>query len=306
MTAFTMDQFAVFIAVVDCGGFASAARKLGRAQSAVTYAIKSLETQSGLVLFDRSSYRPALTDAGRTLLPKARRLLADLDDYGRHARAIAKGLEADLTVVTDEFAPLAPLAAALRELQTTYPSIHIRLMVLQPKEALEYVLKGQAHLGLLVKAAPFGTDYDTAHWDEHDLVAVAAPTHPLAHAIAPIAAEVLSDHMQVIWTPLSASPDSPDMGVHGLDRWHTTSLVAKHALLLAGAGWGSMPIHLVTDDIENGRLRRLELQSWEGSDRMPRYATAIVRLKKAVHGPGATLLFDALFRRRVGRAPDNR
>jgi DNA-binding transcriptional LysR family regulator len=119
-----------------------------------------------------------------------------------------------------------------------------------------------------------------------------------------MATEELARHMQVIWTPLSASPDSPEMGVHGLDRWHVTGLAAKRALLLAGIGWGSMPVHLVDDDIETGRLCSLDLQSWKGDDRMPRYAIAIVRLKKGVHGPGARLLSDAL--RRIGQVTEGR
>ena len=47
-----LDQLQVFIAVVDEGGFAAAARKLNRAVSAISYAISNLEAQLGLVLGD--------------------------------------------------------------------------------------------------------------------------------------------------------------------------------------------------------------------------------------------------------------
>ncbi len=49
--------------------FSAAARKLNRAQSAITYTVQALEAQTGTDLFDRSAYRPTLTPAGRALVP---------------------------------------------------------------------------------------------------------------------------------------------------------------------------------------------------------------------------------------------
>src|SRR5579863_2120874 len=97
MDALSLDQFAVFAAVVEEGSFAAAARRMNRAQSAITYAIQKLEEQSGLPLFDRSSYRPALTKAGEALLPRAQRILSDLDEYRLHARQMTKGLEDEVS-----------------------------------------------------------------------------------------------------------------------------------------------------------------------------------------------------------------
>ena len=62
--SYTLDQLLVFVTVADSGGFAAAARELGRAQSAVTYAIRALEQESGLLLFDRTGYRAALLSLG--------------------------------------------------------------------------------------------------------------------------------------------------------------------------------------------------------------------------------------------------
>jgi DNA-binding transcriptional LysR family regulator len=66
---------------VDEGSFSKAAKKLNRAQSAVTYGIRKLEAQIGLPLFDRAAYRPALTEAGRTLLLRARRIAKETNAF---------------------------------------------------------------------------------------------------------------------------------------------------------------------------------------------------------------------------------
>ena len=55
MDARTLDQIRVFLSVVDEGSFPKAAKSLQRAQSAVTYAIRKLEAEIGVPLFDRSA-----------------------------------------------------------------------------------------------------------------------------------------------------------------------------------------------------------------------------------------------------------
>ena len=92
MDALTLDQIQIFLAVVDEGSFSKAAKKLNRAQSAVTYGIQKLEAQIDLPLFDRASYRPTLTEAGRTLLSRARRIAEEANGFRESARSLASGV----------------------------------------------------------------------------------------------------------------------------------------------------------------------------------------------------------------------
>jgi DNA-binding transcriptional LysR family regulator len=71
LNGLTLDQCLVFTTVAAEGSFSATARRMNRAQSAVTYASQKLEAQLGLLLFDRSGYRPVLTEAGAALLPRA-------------------------------------------------------------------------------------------------------------------------------------------------------------------------------------------------------------------------------------------
>ena len=65
----SLDQIAVFLAIVETGSFAAAGRKLGRATSAVSYAIANLESQLDLQLFVRAgASKPRLTEARRAIL----------------------------------------------------------------------------------------------------------------------------------------------------------------------------------------------------------------------------------------------
>src|SRR6201995_761293 len=68
-------QLAVFVAVAEEGSFTRAADRLHVVQSAVSAGVRNLERELGASLFDRSTHRVELTNAGEALLPEARATL---------------------------------------------------------------------------------------------------------------------------------------------------------------------------------------------------------------------------------------
>lgn len=289
--------------MVDCGGFAAAARKLGRAQSAITYAIRGLEEQTGLVLFDRAHYRPALTDEGRALLPRARRIVEDLEDFHMHAEGFAHGVEAGLSIVVNNFSDMDLVIDGLDGLRKLFPSVRVKLIRKPFGEDIEMVRSGQAVLGVVAGISPLGSEFEARHLADSELVAVAAPEHPLAKLSGPIDLSQLGGQLQIVWTRArdASQTESADLGVHALDAWHVTELDVKLHMLRAGVGWGSMPGHMVREDVEAGRLCILQMESWEGRDRMPSFSNFIIRLKKMPLGPATRYLINALLEANAGR-----
>ena len=255
MDSLTLDQIRLFLAIVDQGSFSKAAKKLNRAQSAVTYGIQKLEAQIGIPLFDRTAYRTALTEAGRTLLVRARRIAEETNAFRDTARSLASGLEAELTIVLDSMFPMPPVVEALRAFTARFPSVPPRVYVQSLGAAAELVLDGTCMIGLLqlvfsdialLKRFPLLTI---------DLIPVAAPGHPLAEIDGPIETHVLHDHVQLVLTDRSALTAGRDYGVLSGRTWRLADLGAKQSMLLAGLGWGNMPAHLVETDIAQGRLK---------------------------------------------------
>ncbi|MFQ1701161.1 LysR family transcriptional regulator [Loktanella agnita] len=140
MDAITLDQCTVFLSIVEEGSFAAAARKLGRAQSAITYAIQKLEDQTGVLLFDRQAYRPTLTEQGRALLPRVRRVLDDVGEFRVQAQSMAQGVEAELALVVETFLPLSLIATALQKFQERYPMVQLRINAVPPMDAARQLL----------------------------------------------------------------------------------------------------------------------------------------------------------------------
>jgi DNA-binding transcriptional LysR family regulator len=255
MDSLTLDQLQIFLAIVDEGSFSKAAKKLNRAQSAVTYGIQKLEAQFDLPLFDRSAYRPELTEAGRTLLMRARRVCEEANAFRDTAHSLASGLEAELTIVLDSMFPMPALVEALRAFTVNFPSVPPRVYVQPLGAAVELILDGTAMIGLVplffsdippLKRFPLMTV---------ELVPVVAPDHPLAAIEGTIETYELHKHVQLVLTDRSAVTAGRDYGVLSGRTWRLADLGAKQSMLLAGLGWGSMPTHLVEDDLAKGRLK---------------------------------------------------
>jgi DNA-binding transcriptional LysR family regulator len=258
----TLDQIAVFLAIVETGSFAGAARKLGRATSVVSYAIANLESQLGVSLFTRAgASRPILTEAGRAMLPDSRRLSIALDGLLAKARGLTHGLEAEVSLVVDVMLPAKKLVRALDEFSRQFPTVALRLRVEALGAVTQQVLEGGAVFGVsgplelandLLTRGPAGSV---------KLVAVAAPGHPLAGLPGPISQSLARDHIQLVLTDRSALTAGRDFGVVAVKSWRLADLGAKHALLLAGLGWGNMPKSMVNDDLKRGRLVALPIET---------------------------------------------
>jgi len=262
----TLDQIRIFLAVADSGSFSKAAKRLKRAQSAVTYGIQKLEAQFGIPLFDRTAYRPALTEAGRALLPRARRIVEETNAFRDSARSLASGLEAELTIVLDSMFPIPAVVEALRAFSAKFPTVPPRIYVQSLGAAAELVLDGTCMIGLLplifsdvalLKRFPLFTI---------NLIPVVAPDHPLAAIERAIDTDVLQRHVQLVLTDRSSLTEGRDYGVLSGRTWRLADLGAKHSMLLAGLGWGNMPSHLVQNDIAQGRLKVIRPREFDSKD----------------------------------------
>ena len=258
MEALTLDQLRVFVAVADAGSFSRAAKTLHRAQSVVTYAIQKLENQAGVTLFDRSAYRPVLTEAGRALLVRARRVAEEAASFRDQANSLARGLEPELSIALDPMFPMPLVVEALRAFGDRFPSVPPRVHVRSLGAAAQLVLDGTCALGMLPFVVTDLTPLRTIPVVETELVPVAAPDHPLTTIQGPIPAEALHRYVQLVLTDPSDLTTGRDYGVLSSRTWRLADLGAKKSMLLAGLGWGSMPAHLVSDEIARGELRRIE------------------------------------------------
>jgi DNA-binding transcriptional LysR family regulator len=253
----SLDQIRTFIAAAEAGSFSAAARRLGRAQSAVSDLIRRLEAELGLVLFDRSRRTPRLTEAGKMLLLDARSVGGAVDSLHFRARGLTQGLEPELCAVIDVYFPFQAITEAAKTFQREFPVTPLRLYVEVLGGALEPVLDGRASLAVVGGPAPLPAGLSGEPLAGVPVVMVAAPGHPLAGVVGPIAPSELARHVQLVLTERSNRCAGQEYSVMSPTTWRLADLYAKHSFLLSGLGWGSMPLHAVEDDLACGRLVRL-------------------------------------------------
>jgi DNA-binding transcriptional LysR family regulator len=250
----------MFVAAVDEGSFSAAARRVQRTQSAVSEAILGLETQLGVVLFDRTGRYPRLTKEGLVLLADARSVITGVDAMKARAKGIAGGLEAELTAVFDVFLPIEAIAEAAREFRIRFPVTPLRLYVEALGSVVQPVLDRRASFGVVGSLPTLPPGLVKERMFDVKFMMVAAASHPLASYRGIIPKEELARHVQLVLTDRSTLTEGRNLGVMSPSTWRLADLFAKHAFLVGGLGWGGMPVHTVARDLAEGRLVELSIE----------------------------------------------
>ena len=136
-----------FVAVAEELHFGRAAERLHLSQPPVSLAIKELEGELGVTLFERTSRRIALTRVGEEMLQDARAALASSEALKRRARDTAEGQVGALTVGFISLAAYAFLPPSLRRFTEDYPRVKVALQEGMTDRILEDLQEGRLDLG---------------------------------------------------------------------------------------------------------------------------------------------------------------
>jgi DNA-binding transcriptional LysR family regulator len=260
----TINQLRAFVAVCEEMSFTGAARRLRRAQSAVSHAISALEAALGLELFVRDARRAELTDAGRSLLSDARAVIARTEEMKNRAKSISTDGVPKLSIAIDTYFPRVRVIDCLRVLERESPTaaINLRITTMQGGEVL--ILAGDCALAVSISDVPeIKRSAIERHWlCETQMVTVCAPIHPLASLGRPISLEEFGQHVQLVVTDNQPGSERTQVAVAGERQWLVNDLGAKRDFLIAGLSWGHMPVDLVAEDLAMGRLVELRRRAW--------------------------------------------
>jgi len=187
-----ISQLVAFVQVVERGSFSAAARELGVSQPAVTMQVQGLESTLGVTLLDRAYRKVELTEAGRALLPHARRVLVDIDSARREIAMLAETVTGRLSVAASTTPGQYLLPRILGRFLTANPEVNILLTVADTADVVEAVLSGRAHLGM-VGAAPKGARVEFERLGTDEIVMICPVDHPFAQEKAITAERVAAE-----------------------------------------------------------------------------------------------------------------
>lgn len=253
---FDLDQLRIVEAIARQGSFTAAAKVLHRVPSTISYAVARLEEDLGVRLFLREGRSVRLTAEGEELLRQGRYLLQVAEDAQRAVRQVATGWESELRIAISDLLSRDAILALIEEFQQVAPDTRVRLTTEVLAGAWDALHTGRADL--VIGAAgdvPFSSGIVTREMGEVEFVFAIAPDHPLAQLEEPLTGDQIRPY------PVIAVADtSRDLPVRTADILSGQSIITvpdMHYKLQAhrqGIGVGSVPRHMIQEDLEQGRL----------------------------------------------------
>lgn len=248
-----VEQWAVLRALVEAGSFAKAALQLNRSQSSVSYAIARLQERLGVALLQVEGRRAVLTAAGRLLLAEAISVIEDFERLELRARMIASGEEPRIRLLVDSLCPKKPLFDALATFQAGHPAMEIELS--------EVVRLGDGEgaderfdLAITVPHVTAGLGHSLA---PVRMIAVCSAGHPLQERGGQLTGGILSRYPALVIQ--GGHPGALNPGVEKGLHWRVNTIDAAIEAVRRGLCHGWLPLHLIEDDLTQGRLVQLPL-----------------------------------------------
>jgi len=248
-----LDHLRTFISVAEQRSFSRAAEHLYITQPAVSKRISSLESELNTFLFDRIGHRITLTEAGKALLPRARRIIIELDDSKRAVANLTGEITGDLHIGTSHHIGLHRLPPVLRRYTRDYPDVLLNIQFMDSEEVCNAVLHGELELGIVT--LPLVPDKHLRLipvW--HDpLVIVSHSDHPL-QCKKNIKARELSEHSAILpatgtFTREVLEQTLKPMGIDLNVGMSTNYLETIKMLVAVGLGWSVLPQSMLDNDV---------------------------------------------------------
>lgn len=258
-----------FIAVADAASFSLAAEQLYLTQPAVSKRISALESELQTRLFDRIGRAVTLTEAGQTLLPRARHILLELEDSVRTLSNLSGSVQGTLHFATSHHIGLHRLPPVLKQFVRRYPQVRLDIRFMDSEEACHAVELGELELAVVtLPPAPAASLRTQKVWED-PLTIVVAPDHPLAAKARPGLAD-LAAHPAILPSPNTYTRQIAEQAFSQLALKLDVALSINYLetikmLVSVGIGWGLLPVTMLDRQLRALPVRVLALQRQLGS-----------------------------------------
>ncbi|WP_347474375.1 LysR family transcriptional regulator [Clostridium sp. LS] len=164
-------QLTYFITIVEEGNITSAANKLHMAQPPLSTQLKLLETELGTKLLERGARKVNLTDAGKLLYKRAKRIVDITNSTAREVEEFGKGIQGTLKLGTISSSGTALLNNRIIDFSKKYPNIKFEIFEGNTYELIEMINSGIIEVGIV--RTPFNSkDFECLYLECEPMVAI--------------------------------------------------------------------------------------------------------------------------------------
>ncbi|MDB5940930.1 MAG: hypothetical protein JWQ13_496 [Ramlibacter sp.] len=240
----TLRQIEGFLLAGELLSFSRAAEVMHITQSAFSQLVRELEASLGVRLFDRTTRRIVLTDAGVVLHAKMKRGVVEIDDACEEARAIARVEHGHIRVGTLASLAIGVVTRALGELRKSFPGVKVSMREDYNGPLLERVAQGEVDFAVCA-AGRGDTGLRFEHLFDDELVAVMPQSDPKA-AVAQLRWQSLKNESLVMLVRDSSTYEqvSAALAAHGITReadYEVANMFTALSMVRAGFGMTFIP-----------------------------------------------------------------
>ena len=254
----SLKQWRILHAVIDCGGYAEAAKALYLSQSTISYTIAKLQEQLGVPLLRIEGRKAVLTPEGKALLERSRNILKEAIELEALARQLGQGCAGEVKLVVDQNCPAELLMRALSKFNALgYGSVVVKLREVAELKAEETLREQNVDLAI-GESVPLG--FLGEPLTEIEYVAVAHASHPLLALGRDVTGADLARHARIMVGQAAADDAPRGAGYLGIQhRWTMNSFDSAVAAVREGLGFAWLPQHRIRKWLEDGSLVPLPL-----------------------------------------------
>ncbi|MBH48584.1 MAG: hypothetical protein CME71_10490 [Halobacteriovorax sp.] len=252
----TLEQLITFEAVATHGSFKAASEAMHKSQPSLSVAIRNLEEELGVKLFSRDDYRPKLTSQGEVLLKKARKILEECEDFSDFAGVLKTGVEPVIKLGLDAISWHNEILCSIKSFFDQYDQTDVVLEQGILGEMPEKVIDGELDAAFSPVVVEH-SDLECHSVLKVKMVPVCAPSM-LGEKALSLAS--LKKCNQIIVRDSSQLSSHLSFGVlKGGKSWRISSNGLKKSLILAGLGWGRLPLSDIETELAQKKLIAIDL-----------------------------------------------
>ncbi|MDO8940937.1 MAG: LysR family transcriptional regulator [Methylicorpusculum sp.] len=283
----TLEQWRSLIEVVDAGGYAQAAEKLCKSQSAVSYAVQKIESLLDIKAFEVQGRKAILTPTGHMLYRRALALVNEAKDLERAVHKLSAGWEAVITIAAEILFPSERLLTCLDRFGQESPGTRIELIESVLGGTSDALLSGNVDLAISPQLPPgfLGNVLMRIR-----LLAVAHSGHPLHHYGRELSYSDLRAHRHVVIRDSGSKRDQRAVSVEVDQRWIVSQVATSIQAVAMGYGFAWLPEESIREELSAGILKPLPLKTGHTRE-VPLY---LILANPDFAGPGVRRLAEIL------------
>ncbi len=253
-----------FISVAEHGSFSVASEHLFLTQPAISKRIAVLEDELDIELFDRIGRQVTLTEAGKALLPRARKILLEIEDSRRAIKNLSKDVSGPLKIGTSHHIGLHRLPSVLRAYTKQYPDVELDIRFMDSEQACRAVEHGELEMGIVTLPLQHSPMLQTQMIWPDPLSVIVGKGHPL-YKCKQVTLKQLAEHKAVLPARGTFTREIIELvfDKHQVEvdiSLSTNYLETIKMLVSVGLGWSVLPTSMLDKDIKAIPTQELKLK----------------------------------------------